>query len=222
MWIVPLHHVHYIQSLPEGTAPLFRMFPAAWLNSKPSSWQLEKWQNFCEAALSVSYNRRFLWNDFVKLTTLFGFFFCFGPTHFVDVFKCKRPYFFREFANYSKSMDIWYTVQVFFPKVLQLELISFFIHIKSNYSTSKCTYSNNVHFVMYIFYPQNPPFAGKPWTSPTLFSLPFLESPLTCQMTVDRGKAAGTHRAMWRGVRFRRFLWANGGRQGDDLVVVAQ
>lgn len=75
MWIVPLHHVHYIQSLPEGTAPLFRMFPAAWLNSKPSSWQLEKWQNFCEAALSVSYNRRFLWNDFVKLTTLFGFFF---------------------------------------------------------------------------------------------------------------------------------------------------
>lgn len=45
--------------------------------------------NFCEAALSVSYNRRFLWNDFVELTTLLGFFFLFWTDAFCGRFQMQ-------------------------------------------------------------------------------------------------------------------------------------
>ena len=178
--------------------------------------------NFCEAALSVSYNRRFLWNDFVELTTLLGFFFLFWTDAFCGRFQMQTTLLvLREFANYSKSMDIWYTVQVFFPKVLQLELISFFIHIKSNYSTSKCTYSNYVRFVMYIFYPQNPPVAGETLNiANPVFAAVF---GVPAYVSDDRWPGEGCWdppRHVTRGQR--RFLWANGGRQGDDLVVVAQ
>lgn len=196
------------------------MFPAAWLNSKPSSWQLEKWQNFCEAALSVSYNRRFLWNDFVKLTTLLGFFLFWTDT-FCGCFQMQTTLLFL--GNLQITPNQW----IYSPSVLSKSiatwtyLILYSYQIKLQYIQMHlfqlCTL-RDVHFLPL----KTLPLPGKPWTSPTLFSLPSLESPLTCQMTVDRGKAVGTHRAMWRGVRFRRFLWANGGRQGDDLVVVAQ